>query len=64
MLGVMEYGIGVVGRSMGSPVCFIGFVGDEFRDRPARTKGDISFFDYPCVLSYGFYSLSSIFTCT
>ena len=32
----MEYGIGVVGRSMGSAVCFIGFVGDEFRDKPAR----------------------------
>jgi hypothetical protein len=37
VFGVMEYGIGVVGRSMGSAVCFIGFVGDEFRDRPART---------------------------
>ena len=36
MFGVIEYGIGVVGRSMGSAVCFIGFVGDEFRDRPAR----------------------------
>jgi hypothetical protein len=45
VLGVMVYDIGVVERSMGSPVCFIGFVGDEFRDRPARSvpnkQGDL-----------------------
>jgi len=38
VFGVMEYGIGVVGRSMGSLVWLMGFVGDEFRDRPARTQ--------------------------
>ena len=41
MFGVMEYGMGVGGRSMGSAVCFIGFVGDEFRDRPARGKSSL-----------------------
>ena len=36
MLGVMENGSGVIGRSMGSLVWFIGVCSDEFRDKPAR----------------------------
>ena len=35
MLGLMEYDIGVVERSMGSLVWLIGVCRDEFRDRPA-----------------------------
>jgi hypothetical protein len=30
--------IEVGGRSVGSPVWFLGFVGDEFRDKPARVE--------------------------